>query len=193
MYEFCYDYIKPKHGEKAKLCYTDTDYFITHVKTEDCYKDHAPDLGKWLDTSGYIVDRPLPIGKNKKVLRKFKDELKIGVMTKIVGLRPKTYSFLINAFEEEKKNKGTKKSVVKRILKFNDCKDCLLNKKTILKSQQRFKSEAHDVYTEEVNKIVLRSNDDKRDWASYGIKSYPYGYKGKYTKQSCLSKVNIND
>ena len=62
----------------------------------------------------------------------------------------------------DKKAKGIKKRVIKRRLKFNDCKDCLLNNGIILKSQQRFKSERHDVYTEEINKIVISSNDDKR-------------------------------
>ena len=81
----------------------------------------------------------------------------------------------------KKKNIGTKRCVVKRIFKFNDNKDCLLNKQIILKSQQRFKREAYNVYTEEINKIALRSNDDKRVWASDGITSYPYGYKGRFT------------
>ena len=61
-----------------------------------------------------------------------------------------------------KKAKGTKKCVIKKILTFNDYKNCLMNNKAILKSQQGFKSEAHNVYTEEVNKIALSSNDDKR-------------------------------
>ena len=164
-----------------------------HIKTEDFYKDIAPDVDKWFDTSGYIVDRPLPMGKNKKVLDKLKDELKIRIMKKFVSLRSKTYSSLKDDFEEEKKNKGTKKCVVKRILKFNDYKDCLLNKKAILKPQQRFRSKAHNMYTEEINKIALRSNDGKGVWASDGITSYPCGYKGKYKKESCLNQVNIND
>ena len=185
IYEIWYDYMKPKYGEKAKLCYTDTDSFIMHIETEYFYKDIAPDVDKWFDTSGYVVDRPLQMGKNKKkVLCKFKDELGGKIMTEFVGVKPKTYSFLIDDFEEKTKNKGTKKCVVKRILKFNDYKDCLLNKKIILKSQQKFKSEAHSVYTEEINKIALRSNDDKRVWASDGITSYSYGYKRKYVKQS---------
>ena len=64
-------------------------------------------------------------------------------------------------------------------------KDCLLNNDTILKPQRRFKSETHNIYTEEINKIALRSNDDKRVWSSDRIKSYLYEYKGKYVKQSC--------
>ena len=63
----------------------------------------------------------------------------------------------------------------KKELKFNDYKDCLLNNKTVLKSQQRFKSERHDVYTEEINKIALSSNDDKRLQTFDKITTYPYG------------------
>ena len=61
----------------------------------------------------------------------------------------------------DKKAKGTKKCVIKGILKFNDYKGCLLHNKTVLKSQQRFKSERHDVYTKEINKIALSSNDKR--------------------------------
>ena len=86
-------YMKPKYGEKAKLCYTDTNSFIIHIKTEDFYEDIAPDVDKWFDTSGYIVDRPLPMGKNKKVLCKFKDELGGRIIAECVGLRPKTFLF----------------------------------------------------------------------------------------------------
>ena len=88
------------------------------------------------------------------------DELGGKIMTEFVALIPKTYSYLTDDCEEDKKKKGTKKCVIKRRLKFSDYKDSLLNNEIILKSQQRFKSEKHDVYTEEVNKIVLCSNDD---------------------------------
>ena len=63
--------------------------------------------------------------------------------------------------------------------KFDDYKNCLLNDEVILKSQQRFISKRHDVYTENINKIALRSNGDKRIVSSDKITSYPYGYKGK--------------
>ena len=92
----------------------------------------------------------------------------------------------------DKKAKGTKKCLIKRVLKFNDYKGCLLNNEIILKSQQRFKSEAHNVYTEEVNKIALSSNDDKRLQTFDRITSYPYGTSaGKVCKTEMLSKVNI--
>ena len=73
MYEFWYDYIKPKYQDKAKLCYMDTDSFVIHIKTEDFYEDIANDVEKWFDTSNYDENdkRPLPIGKNKKVIGLF--------------------------------------------------------------------------------------------------------------------------
>ena len=77
MYEFQYDYIKPKYQNKAKLCYIDTNSFIIHIKTKDFYKDIANDVGKWFDTSHYDEsdERSLPIGKNKNLTGLFKDEL----------------------------------------------------------------------------------------------------------------------
>ena len=108
-----------------------------------------------------------------------KDELGGRIITEFVALRPKIYSYLTDDCKEDKKAKGTKKCVIKRMIKFNDYKNCLLNGEVILKSQQRFKSKEHDVYTENVNKIALSTNDDKKLIALDKITSYPYGYKGK--------------
>ena len=77
-----------------------------------------------------------------------KDESGGKIMTEFVALRPKTYSYSMDDDSEAKKTKGTKKCVIKRMLKFNDYKYCLLSDEIILKSQQRFKSEIHNVYTE---------------------------------------------
>ena len=76
---------------------------------------------------------------------------------------------------EVKKAKGTKKCVKKRKLMFENYKDCLFNGEVILKSQQRFKSDHHKVYTEEVNKIALSSDDDKRLQTFDRVTTYPYG------------------
>ena len=76
---------------------------------------------------------------------------------------------------EVKKAKGTKKCVIKRELMFENYKDCLFNGEVVLKSQQIFKSDHHKVYTEEVNKITLSSDDDKRLQTFDGIETYPYG------------------
>ena len=66
MYEFWYDYVKPKYGEKVKLCYMDTDSFIVYIKTDDIYKDIAEDVETRFDTSNYELDKPFPKGKIKK-------------------------------------------------------------------------------------------------------------------------------
>ena len=91
--------------------------------------------------------------------------------------------------KSDKKAKGTKKCIIKKILKFNDYKYCSSNNEIILKSQQRFKNEAHDVYTEEINNIALSNNDDKRLQTFDRITSYPYGTSaGKVCKTELLSK-----
>ena len=121
-----------------------------------------------------------------------KDELGGKIMTESVALRPKTYSYLTDDCEEDKKAKGTKKCVIKRRLKFNDYKDCLFNNQIVLKSQKRFNNERHNAHTEEINKTALSSNDDKRIQTFDIIISYPYGTSaGKVCKTELLSKVNI--
>ena len=179
MYEFWYDYMKPKYGNNVKLCYMDTDSFIMNIKTKEFYKNIDNDVEKRFDTSNYEVNRPLPTGNNTKVIGLMKDKLGGKIITEFVTLRPKTYSYLTGDCEEDKKAKGTKKCLIKRMIKFNDYKNCLLKDEVILKSQQRFISKKHYVYTENINKIGLSNNDDKRIVSSDKITSYPYGYKGK--------------
>ena len=176
MYEFWYNYMKPKYNDNVRLCYMDTDNFVMHIKTNDFYKDIASDIENRFDTSNYEVNRPLPTGKNKKIIGLMKDELGGKIIMEFVTLRPKTYSFLTDDGKEDKKAKGTKKCIIKKMIKFNDYKKCLLNDKVMLKPQQRFISNKHDVYTENINKIALSNNDDKRIVLSNKITSYPYGY-----------------
>ena len=110
MYEFWYDYIRPKYGNKVKLCYTDTDSFVIYIKTEDFFEDISNDVDGWFDTSNYNENniRPLPIGKNKRVPRLFKDELGGKIMVEVVALRPKTWAYLMDDGSEHKKLKGQK-------------------------------------------------------------------------------------
>ena len=187
MYEFSYDYLKPMYGDKIRLCYTDTDIcFIMHIKTDDFYKDISADVDRWFDTSNFNKNdnRSLEIGKNKKVLGKFKDELGGKIMTKFCVLRAKTYSFLIDEFTDDdyeknnivnKKAKGTKKCVIKREILFYNYIDSLFKNKVLYRTQQRFRSDHHKVYTEEDNKIALSSNDDKRIQTFDNVITYPYG------------------
>ena len=105
-----------------------------------------------------------------------KDELGADIITEFVALRPKAYSYITNNFIEMKKGKGTKKCVVNKMLKFDDNKKCLFDNGKVVKSQQRFKSENDEVYMENINKIDLSCDDDKRIVTSDRIRSYPYGY-----------------
>ena len=139
--------MKPKYDNDVKLCYMDTDSFVMNIKTEDFYKDIANDVEKRFYTSNYEVDRPLPTGKNNKVIELMKDELGGKIITEFITLRPKAYTYLTDDGKEDKKAKGTKKCVIKRMIKFDDCKKCLLNSEVILKSQQRFRGKGHDIYT----------------------------------------------
>ena len=134
------------------------------------------DVENRFDTSNDVVNRPLPTGKSKKIIGLMKNELGGKIIMEFVTLRPTTYSFLTDDGKEDKKAKGTKKCVIKKKIKFNDYKKCLFNDELILKSQQRFISKKHDVYTENINKIALSNNDDKRIISSNKISSYPYGY-----------------
>ena len=176
MYEFWYDYMKPKYANNVKLCYMDTDSFIINIKTNDFYKDISNDVENRFDTSNYEVNRSLSTGKNKKIIGLMKDELGGKIITEFVTLRPKTYSFLTDDGKEDKKAKGKKKCVIKNKIKFNDYKKCLFSDELMLRLQQKFISKKHDVYTENVNKIALNNNDDKRIISSNKTSSYPYGY-----------------
>ena len=196
MYKFWYDYLKPKYNDKVKLCYMDTDSFIIDIKTDDFYEDIANDVERWFDTSNYDKNdkRPLPIGKNKKVIGLFKDELGETIMTEVVANRAKTYAYLLDDDSEIKKAKGVKRCVIKRRLMFENYKDSLLNKKIIMRAQVRFKSDHHDIYTEEVNKIALNYTDDKRLQTFNGIIKYPYGTNAfKVCESEMLTKRKLHD
>ena len=173
MYEFHYDYMVPKYGENIKLCYMDTDSYVYDIKTEDFYKDIAEDVEARFDTSWY-KDRPLPVGKNKKVIGLMKDELGGEIMKEFVSLRPKMYSYRVGN-TEPKKCKGIKKCVVKKTITFDDYKDCLFKGRNVHKSQLLFRSNKHEIRTLEVNKLALNSQDDKRISID-GIASYARGH-----------------
>ena len=169
---FFYDCLKPKYWAKVKLCYMDTNSFIFHVYTDDFYKDIREDVFKWFDTSDYNEnDNRLLTGINKKVIGKFKDELKCKVMTEFIALASKVHAYLDDNNKGDKRVKGIKRCVRDKVLRFDNYKDALLLNKTV----QRFKSDHQIVTTEEVNKIALSRKDDKRIQSFDGITTYPYG------------------
>ena len=114
------------------------------------------------DLSNYEVDRPLPIGKKKKVIGLMKYELDGRIIKEFLRFRQKMYRYLREDDCVGKKAKDTKKSVIKRDLKFEDFLTSLEINKKVLKTQQRFRSQAQNVVTKKVNNIFLSVNDDKR-------------------------------
>ena len=132
----------PKYGEKLNLCYMDTDSLIYNIKTGDFYKDIADDVPNRFYTSGYLPNRPLPIGLSKKVIELMKDELGGEIIKEFVTLRPEMYSYRISS-KESKKCKGIKKCVVRKTITFEDYKNCLFSGETSYRSQLMFRSSLH--------------------------------------------------
>ena len=179
MYEFHYDYMRPKYGSKVNLCYMGTDSFIYEIETEDSYRDFAKDAKKRFNTSGYSNDdnRPLTIGENKKVIGLMKDELGGKIMTEFVALRVKMYAYRkIDKEVEEKRCKGTKKCVVSEGLTFDDYKTCLFDGETIYREQMFFEYKKHEVYTVNKYKVALNRDEDKRVVQADGITTLARGY-----------------
>ena len=121
---------------------------IIYAESEDFYKGIAGDIEKWFDSSNYDEndERPLPTWKNEKVIGMFKDELGGKIMTEFIALRAKVYAYITEDGSVHKRAKGTKKCIIKREIMFEHYKDCLFNNKTIIKSQQRFRSDHHSLY-----------------------------------------------
>ena len=164
MFDFHYNYIKKKYGNKAELLFTDTDSLMFQIYTDDFYKDISHDILTKFDTSDYPPDHEsgIPTGVNKKVIGMFKDEVAGKQITHFVGLRPKLYSFKIEEDKEVRKCKGIKKNVIKKKLDFDDYVQCLFTGRKEMRKMNIIRSEKHDIYSKEVNKIALSNEDDKR-------------------------------
>ena len=181
MYDFHYNYIKPKYGDNAKLLFTDTDSLAYEIQTEDFYRDISSDVELRFDTSNYPKDHPSGIltGVNKKVIGMFKDEASGKQIAEFVGLRAKLYSYRVEESYEEKKCKGVKKAVIKKTITFKDYKNCLFDNKPAMRKMNVIRSHLHTMYTETVNKIALSPFDDKRLIQKDNIHTFAYGhYKG---------------
>ena len=165
MFNFHYTYMKKKYGNKAELLFTDTNSLMYQIKTKDFYLDICPDVREKFDTSDYPLIHPSGIitGVNKKVIGMFKDEVAGKQITHFVGLRPKLYSFKIEEDREVRKCKGVKKNVVKKKLDFDNYVKCLFTGEKEMRSMKIIRSEKHDIYSKEVNKIALSNEDDKRE------------------------------
>ena len=174
MYDFHYNYIKNKYGDKAKLLFTDTDSLTYEIETKDVYKDFWNDKDKF-DNSDYPENSQYFNKTNKKVIGKFKDEAAGIPITEFVGLRSKMYSYVKDNDKGGKTAKGIKKNVIKNDIKHEDYKNVLFNNKQIHHEMKTIRSEKHQLGSFELNKISLSCFDDKRYIHHNGITSYSYG------------------
>ena len=178
MYDFHYNYIKPKYGNGASLLFTDTDSLCYEIKTKDFYKYISGDVSEWFDTSNFDKNHPSGIkaGINKKVIGMMKDEAGGKQITEFVGLRSKLYAYKMDCGKEEKKCKGVKKGVVKKDITFEDYKNCLFTKKNQQRTMNAIRSRKHNIHTESITKIALSANDDKRVIIENGIDTMAIGH-----------------
>ena len=181
MYDFYYGFIKPLYGNKVKLLFTDTDSLMFVVETVDFYKDIAPYVHEWFDTSNFSKEHPsgIPTGVNKKVIGMFKDEEGGKIISEFVGLRAKNYSYVCYG-KEHKKCKGIKKSVTEKDIHHKDYVNCLFEDVHLRCKMNVFKSRLHNVCSEEINKVALCAKDDKRIVLQDGVHTLAHGHYRSY-------------
>ena len=176
MYDFHYNYIKDKYGDKARLLFTDTDSLTYEIEADDVYQDFWNDKDKF-DNSDYPESSPYFNKTNKKVIGKFKDEAAGVPICEFVGLRSKMYSYIKDDNKGGKTAKGIKKNVIKEDIKHEDYKDTFSNNKEMYHKMKTIRSENHELSSYEINKVSLSCFDDKRYIHEDGKTSYAYGHK----------------
>ena len=173
MYDFHYNYIKKKYGDKAKLLFTDTDSLTYEIEAEDVYQDFWNNKNKF-DFSDYPEDSPYFDKINKKIIGKFKDECQNIPIAEFVGLRSKMYSHIKDNDEGGKTAKGIKKNIIKKNITHENYKNVLFNNKQMHHTMKTIRSNLHQLGSYELNKVSLSCFDDKRYILENGIKSYAY-------------------
>ena len=178
MYDFHYNYIKTKYGDNAKLLFTDTDSLAYEIRTNDFYKDINPYIEKLFDTSDYPTNHPSGIKTelNSKVLGMFKDEASGKQIVEFVGLRAKLTSYKMLDGSVDKKCKGVTKNVTKGNIQFDDYRECLISRKEQHRKMIVIRRHCYEIYTEEINKIALYSDDDKLVIMADGIHTKAHGH-----------------
>lgn len=174
LYNFHYNFIRNKYGDNAKLCYTDTDSLLYLIQTPDFYKDMRDNIHEF-DTSNFNVNNPYCIPRvNEKVPGLFKDELGGDIITEFIGLRAKLYS--IKTLKTQiKKAKGVSKPITKS-LNTTNYKQTLFNNVELKRKMNMIKSIGHVLYSQEVNKVILKRADDKIQVQSNQINTLPWGH-----------------
>ena len=175
MYDFHYNYIKRKYGDKAKLLFTDTDSLTYEIETSDAYADFLQNKDKF-DNSEYSKNSPFYFDDNKKVIGKFKDESAGIPITEFVGLRSKMYSYKKDNEQTARTAKGIKKQVIKKNLTHDNYKEVLFNNQQLRHSMKTIRSQNNQISSFNLNKISLSCFDDKRYILENGISSFAYGH-----------------
>ena len=175
MYDFHYNYIKYKYGDKAKLLFTDTDSLTYEIETPDAYADFIQNKDIF-DNSDYNKKSPFYFDHNKKVIGKFKDEAAGIPVTEFVGLRSKMYSYTLDNKQTKRTAKGIKKNIIQNNLSHDNYKKVLLSDEQIHHSMKTIRSVNHQLSSYELNKISLSCFDDKRYIHENGITSFAYGH-----------------
>ena len=161
MYDFHYNYIKEKYGNKARLLFTDTDSLTYEIEAKDVYQDFWNNKDRF-DNSDYPENSPYFDKTNKKVIGKFKDEAAGIPITEFIGLRSKMYSYIKDNQKGGKTAKGIKKNTIKNDIKHEDYKNVLINNKQIHHAMKTIRSNNHQLGSYELNKVSLSCFDDKR-------------------------------
>ena len=175
MYDFHYNYIKKKYGNRAKLLFTDTDSLTYEIEAKDVYKDFWNDK-KMFDNSDYSENSPYHSNANKKVIGKFKDEACGVPIVEFIGLKSKMYSYVKDNEKGGKTAKGVKKNVIKNNIKQEDHKNMLMNNEQMHHKMKTIRSQRHQLSSYEINKVSLSCFDDKCYIHDNGMSSYAYGH-----------------
>ena len=183
MYDFHYNYIKPKYPDSL-LLFSDTDSLAYEIQTDDFYADIKADIKSRFDTSDYPDNHVLE-KVNKKVVGMFKDEACGKQIVGFVGLRAKLYAYKMLDKKEHKKCKGVKKKTVEKTITFDDFEQVLLSKVAQPRKMNVIRSHGHEMYTEEVNKVALSADDDKRIILDDGIHTLAHGHYRDPAPQHC--------
>ena len=175
MYEFHYNYVKEKYGDKAKLLFTDTDSLTYEIEAEDVYRDFWNDR-EMFDNSDYPKSSKYHDTTNEKVIGKFKDEACGIPIDEFIGLKSKMYSYIMENEKGSNAAKGIKKNIIENSIRHKDYKDTLFNERQMRHKMNTIRSKMHEIGSYEINKISLSCFDDKRYIHDSGISSYAYGH-----------------
>jgi len=175
MYEFFYDYLKPKYGDRCMLLFTDTDSLCCEIQTPNLYEDMGEAIDHF-DTSNFDPTHPLYSTRNHRVLGKMKSETGSTPPQEFVGLRAKMYSLSCGT-KSQKKAKGIQKRYVKKHIQHQSFVQILKNStQTTTAKFRTFKSTNHVLNTIEITKLCLSAMDDKRYVLDDGQRTLAYGH-----------------